>query len=449
MTTTAHKIPSADNQLRNKPYKVAISAMVGTAIEFYDYYIYALAAVLVFNTQFFDKSNQHVATILSLSTLALAFFARPLGSLLFGYFGDKIGRKRTLVASLLTMGLSTVAIGCLPTYQTAGIWAPLLLCICRVGQGLGLGGEWGGAALVATENAPSGKRAWFGTFPQLGAPVGLLLANTVFFIISGIIGADEFVAWGWRIPFVLSLLLVGIGLWMRLSLHESHVFRAAEEQGKTKGDPVKEVFVQHSGRIILGTLMLTALYVLFYIMTAFAQLYSKSPVGVSPYGYPTGLGIPPNTFTGFLMVGAIVFGVFVSLSGIFADRIGRRRLQLITTIGIIMFGFAMPLFLTNGTPMSVLAFLIVGFILMGLTYGPVAAMLPEIFPTEVRYTGSSLTYNLASITGASVATLVAVEINNRFGIMGVGAYLAVNGILSLIAFFMARETKDMSLIDMD
>lgn len=437
-----------EHHLRNNPYKVAIAAMVGTAIEFYDYYIYAAAAVLIFNTQFFDKSDPSVAVLLSLSTLALAFFARPIGSALFGHFGDKIGRKKTLVASLLTMGLSTVAIGLLPTYQQIGIWAPLLLCICRIGQGIGLGGEWGGAALVATENAPEGKRAWFGTFPQLGAPIGLFMANGVFFLISYFIGHDALVEWGWRIPFVASVVLVGIGLWMRMTLHESHVYREAEAEGKTKDAPVKEVFSKHWKPIVQGTFIMTATYVLFYIMTAFVQVYSKTPPALSEFGHPKGLGIAPNTFTGFLLIGAVMFGICTSISGIYADKIGRRKFLLFITTAVTAFGLAMPLFLTGGTPVSVLVFLLLGLGLMGLTFGPMAALLPELFPTEVRYSGASLAYNLAAIVGASIATLVAIKLNDRYGIIGVGVYLAVNGVLTLAALLSTHETKDVDLTEL-
>ncbi len=432
-------------QLRNNPYKVAIASMVGTAIEFYDYYIYATAAVLVFNTQFFDKSDKNVAILLSLSTLALAFFARPIGSALFGHFGDKIGRKKTLVASLLTMGLSTVAIGLLPNYEQIGFWAPLLLCLCRVGQGLGLGGEWGGAALVATENAPEGKRAWFGTFPQLGAPIGLFMANGVFFIISESIGHKELVEWGWRIPFVLSFVLVLVGLWMRMTLHESHVYREAEAQGKTQGAPVKEVFAKHWLPILQGTFIMVATYVLFYIMTAFVQVYSKTPAELSDFGHPKGLGIPANTFTGFLLIAAVVFGISTSVSGLHADKIGRRLYLILVTAAMLVFGLAMPLFLTNGTPASVLAFLLIGMVLMGMTFGPMAALLPELFPTEVRYSGASLAYNLSAIVGATIATLVAIKLNEHYGILGVGLYLAANCALTLLALFSIHETKDVDL----
>ena len=433
-------------QLRNNPYKVAVASMIGTAIEFYDYYIYAAAAVLVFNTQFFDKSDPGAATLLSLSTLALAFFARPIGSAVFGHFGDKIGRKKTLVASLLTMGLSTVAIGLLPTYESIGLWAPLLLCICRIGQGLGLGGEWGGAALVATENAPEGKRAWFGTFPQLGAPIGLFLANGIFFAISGLIGPEALVEWGWRIPFILSLVLVVVGLWMRLTLHESHVYREAEAEGKTVKAPVQTVLLRHWKPIVQGTFIMVATYVLFYIMTAFVQVYSKGKPVLSDAGFPLGLGIPANTFTGFLLIGAVVFGIFTSISGVLADKIGRRRLLLVVTVGIILLGLTLPAFLHHGTPISVLVFLIVGMALMGMTFGPMAAFLPELFPTEVRYSGASLAYNFAAIVGASVATMVAIELNKAYGLMGVGIYLAANGLLTIIALLLTHETKDADLL---
>lgn len=431
--------------LRNDPKKVAMASMIGTAIEFYDYYIYAAAAVLVFNTQFFDKSDPAAATLFSLSTLALAFIARPVGSALFGHFGDKLGRKKTLVASLLTMGLSTVAIGILPTYAQIGVVAPLLLCILRIGQGIGLGGEWGGAALVATENAPEGKRAWYGTFPQLGAPIGLFLANAVFFVLSYLLGKDALVEWAWRIPFLISMILVGVGLYVRMTLHESHVYRTAEAEGKKVNAPVFKVLTEYWRPILQGTFVMATTYVLFYIMTAFVQVYSKSPAKLSPDGHPMGLGIKPNTFTGFLLLSAIVFGLFTSVSGIIADKIGRKKWLTFVTIGIMIFGLCLPLFLTNGTPMSVLAFLVVGMAFMGMTFGPMAALLPELFPTEVRYSGASLSYNLAAIVGASIATLVAIEINNRFGMMGVGIYMFANAILSLFALMTMKETKNIDL----
>ena len=433
------------SQLRNDPFKVALASMVGTAIEFFDYYIYAAAAVLVFNTQFFHSGDPLSDDLLSLSTLALAFFARPIGSALFGHFGDKIGRKKTLVASLVLMGGSTVVIGLLPTYSQIGIWAPILLCICRVGQGIGLGGEWGGAALVATENAPEGKRAWYGTFPQLGAPIGLFVANATFFLVSYFWGQQALVEWAWRIPFVSSLALVLVGLYVRLTLHESHVFVEAEEKGKKLKAPVSVVFTKHFKPMVIGTFIMVATYSLFYIMTAFAQAYSRTPATLSEAGYPMGLGIPANTFTGLLLMSAIVFAIFISISGLYADKIGRRKWLIWTTVSILIFALCMPLFLGNGTPASVFAFLVIGMALMGMTFGPMAALLPELFPTEVRYSGASLAYNSASIIGATIAAMISLKINALYGLMGVGIYLAINAFLTLLALLASKETKNVDL----
>lgn len=433
------------SQLRNDPLKVALASMVGTAIEFFDYYIYAAAAVLVFNTQFFHSGDPLSDDLLSLSTLALAFFARPIGSALFGHFGDKIGRKKTLVASLVLMGGSTVVIGLLPTYSQIGIWAPILLFICRVGQGIGLGGEWGGAALVATENAPEGKRAWYGTFPQLGAPIGLFVANATFFLVSYFWGQQALVEWAWRIPFVSSLALVLVGLYVRLTLHESHVFIEAEEKGKKLKAPVSVVFTKHFKPMVIGTFIMVATYSLFYIMTAFAQAYSRTPATLSEAGYPMGLGIPANTFTGLLLMSAIVFAIFISISGLYADKIGRRKWLIWTTVSILIFALCMPLFLGNGTPTSVFAFLVIGMALMGMTFGPMAALLPELFPTEVRYSGASLAYNIASIIGATIAAMISLKINALYGLMGVGIYLAINAFLTLLALLASKETKNVDL----
>lgn len=231
--------------MRNNPRNVALATMVGTAIEYFDNYIYAMAAVLVFNQQFFHGDDPVSNQLAALSTLALAFFARPIGALLFGHFGDKIGRKKTLIASLVLMGVSTVAIGLLPTYQSIGIWATVLLCLCRIGQGIGLGGEWGGAALVAIENAPAEKRARYGIFPQLGAPIGLLLANAAFYLVGQLFGQAALVEWAWRIPFIASAVLIAIGWYVRAKIHESAVFFQVEKEGKTHAFPVRVVFRQH------------------------------------------------------------------------------------------------------------------------------------------------------------------------------------------------------------
>ena len=433
------------SQLRNDPFKVALASMVGTAIEFFDYYIYAAAAVLVFNTQFFHSGDPLSDDLLSLSTLALAFFARPIGSALFGHFGDKIGRKKTLVASLVLMG------GCYGRYRlVADLFSNWYLgpdfvmylpCRSRNWPGWRMG--WRSES--ATENAPEGKRAWYGTFPQLGAPIGLFVANATFFLVSYFWGQQALVEWAWRIPFISSLALVLVGLYVRLTLHESHVFIEAEEKGKKLKAPVSVVFTKHFKPMVIGTFIMVATYSLFYIMTAFAQAYSRTPATLSEAGYPMGLGIPANTFTGLLLMSAIVFAIFISISGLYADKIGRRKWLIWTTISILIFALCMPLFLGNGTPTSVFAFLVIGMALMGMTFGPMAALLPELFPTEVRYSGASLAYNIASIIGATIAAMISLKINALYGLMGVGIYLAINAFLTLLALLASKETKNVDL----
>ena len=344
------------------------------------------------------------------------------------------------------MGGSTVVIGLLPNYAQIGIWAPILLCICRVGQGIGLGGEWGGAALVATENAPEGKRAWYGTFPQLGAPIGLFVANGTFFLVSYLLGHNALVEWAWRIPFVSSILLVAVGLYVRLTLHESHVFVEAEQ--KAKIECTSECCVYQTLKtndhwyIYYGGNLFSVLH-----YDGFAQAYSRTAPKLSEAGYALGLGIPANTFTGFLLISAIVFGIFISISGFYADKIGRRKWLIWVTIAIGVLGLAMPLFLENGTPVSVFAFLVIGMAIMGMTFGPMAALLPELFPTEVRYSGASLAYNLASIIGATIAAMISLKINASFGVMGVGIYLAINALMTFLALLASKETKNVDLTE--
>ncbi|MXN89322.1 MFS transporter [Pasteurella canis] len=431
--------------MRNNPRQVAIATMVGTAIEYFDNYIYAMAAVLVFNHQFFHSADPVSNELASLSTLALAFFARPFGAMLFGHFGDKIGRKKSLIASLLLMGIATVTIGLLPNYAQIGIWATVLLCLCRIGQGIGLGGEWGGAALVAIENAPPEKRAWYGIFPQLGAPVGLLLANGAFFTVGKVFGQEALIEWAWRIPFIASAILVVIGWYVRTKIHESAVFVEAEKQGKTHTFPIKAVFTQHLKPFITSVFLATAGYVLFYILAAFAQIYAKSPTTLSSAGHPMGLGMQASTFTAFLLITSVIFGISIAFSGIYADKIGRRRLMQYVSIATLIFGLALPLFLSEATPTNMFAFLTIGFIIMGMSFGPMAVLLPELFPTEVRYSGASIAYNLAGILGASVATIVAIKINAHFGLIGVGIYLAANALISFIATTQINETKQCDL----
>ncbi|WP_461157478.1 MFS transporter [Saccharopolyspora tripterygii] len=413
-----------------------LASLVGTSIEFYDFYVYATAAVLIFPKLFFPAGDEAAATLNSLATFGIAFVARPVGSALFGHFGDRIGRKATLVASLLTMGISTVLIGLLPGYAQIGIVAPLLLALCRFGQGLGLGGEWGGAALLATENAPPRKRALFGTFPQLGAPIGFFFANGLFLILSGVMSDAAFASWGWRIPFLVSAVLVIVGLWVRLSLNETPAFAKVLENNERAKVPFVQVFRTDLKALVLGTLIMLATYVLFYLMTVFSLSYGTSE---------SGLGYERSTFLVMLLVGVVFFGLTVPVAGLLADRYGRRPTLVVTTTAIIVFGLLMgPWFGAHSTVATVL-FLVVGLGLMGMTFGPMGALLPELFPTAVRYTGASVSYNLASLLGASVAPYIATWLAGSFGLGWVGVYLAVAGAITLGALLASRETRDRSL----
>jgi len=413
----------------NRPAHVLFASLVGTTIEFFDFYIYATAAVLVFPRLFFPTSDPASAMLASLATFAIAFFARPFGSALFGHFGDRVGRKATLVAALMTMGISTVAIGVLPTYKTLGVAAPLLLALCRLGQGLGLGGEWGGAVLLAIENAPPGKRAWYGMFPQLGAPIGFLLSGGTFLALSKWLSNERFFVFGWRIPFLASAVLVLVGLYIRLTILETPVFRDALSHRKQVKVPMLEVFRKHPKALLVGTLGSLATFVLFYLMTVFALSWGT-----------TALHYSREKFLLMQLAGMLFFGVTIPISAILAER-GRRRTMLWVTVAIGAFGLVMaPMFLA-GT-VGVLLAMVIGLSLMGLSYGPLGTILSELFPTAVRYTGSSLTFNLAGIFGASLAPYVATWLAKTYGLQYVGYYLSAAAILTLIGLLATRETKD-------
>ncbi len=413
----------------NTPRQVLFASLVGTTIEFFDFYIYATAAVLVFPKLFFPSSDPSTATLASLATFGIAFLARPIGSALFGHFGDRVGRKTTLVAALLTMGVSTVVIGALPTYDAIGLAAPLLLALCRFGQGLGLGGEWGGAVLLAIENAPPGKRAWYGMFPQLGAPIGFFFSGGVFLALSRYLTDQQFFDFGWRIPFLASAVLVFVGLYVRLTITETPAFREVVDRQERVKVPMIVVFRDHFKTLVTGVLVSLATFVLFYLMTVFALAWGTSALG---YGR--------EAFLLIQLLGVVCFGVTIPIAAVLAER-GRRRTLLAVTVGIVIFGFVMAPMFEAGTMGAILA-MALGLSLMGLTYGPLGTVLSELFPTAVRYTGSSLTFNFAGIFGASLAPYIATWLANRYGLQYVGYYLSAAAGLTLIGLMATRETKD-------
>ncbi|GLQ96226.1 MFS transporter [Dyella mobilis] len=402
----------------NSPGRVLFASLIGTTIEFFDFYIYATATVLVFPKLFFPAADPASATLQSFATFALAFMARPIGSALFGHFGDRIGRKATLVAALLTMGISTVVIGLLPTYAQIGVTAPLLLSLCRLGQGLGLGGEWGGAVLLATENAPEGKRAWYGMFPQLGAPIGFFIATGLFLWINEVMSDASFFAWGWRIPFLASSVLVLVGLWMRLKLTETPAFARAMAQHERVKVPMLNVLAQHPRELVAGMFAALATFVIFYLMTVFALSWATSKLAYSR-----------DAFLLVQMVGVLFFAAFIPLSAVLADRRGNRFTMLLATVLIFIFGVAYaPLFAHNG-----MLFMVLGMCVVGITYGPLGTILAEMFPTAVRYTGASLAFNLAGIFGASLAPYLATWLAKTYGLAYVGYYLSAAAVLSMLA----------------
>ncbi len=414
--------PSLSAAPANSPRRVLFASLIGTTIEFFDFYIYATAAVIVFPKLFFAAGDPTSAMLQSFATFAIAFFARPIGAALFGHFGDRVGRKATLVAALMTMGLSTVAIGLLPTYAQVGVVAPLLLALCRLGQGLGLGGEWGGAVLLATENAPPGKEAWYGMFPQLGAPIGFILATGSFLLLGDIMSDEQFFTWGWRIPFIASALLVFMGLYVRLRISETPAFQKALDKHERVRVPLVSVFAEHKLALLLGTIAALATFVLFYIMTVFSLSW-----GTTALGYARGQFLPLQ------MIGVVFFGLAIPVSAVLADRFGRRWTLIATTLAIALFGFALAPLFGSGSTAGVLAFFILGFGLMGFTYGPLGTALAEMFPTAVRYTGASLTFNLGGIVGASLAPYIATWLATNFGLGHVGYYLTLAAVLTLAA----------------
>jgi len=412
----------------NSVSRILTASLIGTTIEFFDFYIYATAAVLVFPKLFFSAADPTSAMLESLATFALAFVARPLGAAIFGHFGDRKGRKATLVAALMTMGPSTVAIGLLPGYASIGIAAPILLALFRFGQGLGLGGEWGGAVLLATENAPANKKAWYGMFPQLGAPIGFLISSSTFFILSKTMSESDFIGYGWRIPFIASALLVWVGLYVRLKISETPEFMKIVNNDQRSKVPVADVFVKHTAAIILGTFVTITTFLLFYLMTVFTLSWGT-----------TALHYSKSNFLIIQMLSMLFFGLGIPLSAKLADKYGRNKILIIATVCIMIFGLVFNVLFTAGSLAITAVFLSLGMFLMGLTYGPIGTTLAGIFPAAVRYTGASLAFTLAGILGASFTPYLATTLAHNYGLAYVGYYLTLAATITLLALLGARK----------
>jgi len=427
----------SETNSRNATSRVLIASLAGTTIEFFDFYIYGTAAVLVFPKLFFPAADPTTGILESLATFALAFFARPVGAALFGHFGDRIGRKATLIAALMTMGISTVAIGLLPTYQSIGIAGPILLALFRFGQGVGLGGEWGGAVLLATENAPPGKKAWYGMFPQFGAPLGFLLSTGTFLIIGKMMNDEQFFSFGWRIPFIASALLVWVGLYVRLKLIETPDFLKVIANNERVRFPVIDVIIKYTKALVLGTIASITVFLFFYLMTVFTLSWGTNVLGYSHAGF-----LGAQTFS------MLFFATGILISAWLADRYGRGNILLFATVCIFIFGLLFSqLFIPGNWPVIVI-FLILGMFLMGLIYGPLGTALAEIFPIPVRYTGSSLSFTLAGILGASLTPYLATKLAKAYGLEYVGYYLCIAAILSIVALVIARSSmKDKVVVE--
>ncbi|NEG54997.1 MFS transporter [Bifidobacterium platyrrhinorum] len=434
MSATAVATSGASAKKDSVPEIIAAS-MVGTAIEFYDNYCYSIASASYFGAIFFPaatKANPAIGTMLAFLTFAVSFLARPFGSMLFGHFGDKIGRKTTLVVALMTMGISTFLVGCLPGYDQFGMAAIIILCICRACQGVGLAGEWSGAALVATENAPAHKRALYGSFPNLGAPIGFFCAYGLNLLLDSTLGPDKMQAWGWRIPFLCSAVLVAIGLYVRLRMTETPIFRKAVANDRVVKHPLRSL-VPYWKEVLLGTFAMGITYTLFYVLGTWSLSY-----GVKVMNPP----FSQNEYLAMQMTSVVFFAIFILISCIYSDRIGRKKVLITTTALTLVFSlFAMHLLQHN--VLTVMVFLCVGFALMGCLFGPCGAYLPELFPTNVRYSGAGLSYNLAAILGGAFAPTIATALVQKTGsVVSVGWYMAIMAALALIALFLIKESKD-------
>jgi len=410
--------------------RVLTASLVGTAVEFYDFYVYATAAALVFGPLFFPAESTSAQQMFAFMSFGLAFVARPVGAIAFGHFGDRLGRKSTLVASLLLMGVSTLLIAFLPTYAMVGWVAPLLLCILRFGQGFGLGGEWGGATLLAVENAPRGWEARFGSAPQLGAPVGFLAANGLFLLLGLGLSDADFTAWGWRVPFLLSAVLVAIGLWVRLRIGETPAFREALEEAPPPRVPLGTVLRHHWLPTLAASAGVVSAFAIFYLSTAFALSHMTQVRGASREDV-LALQLAANLF---LAAGIV-------LAAIGADRTSPRRMLAWGAAATVLLGLVFGPVLAGGSLALVFVTLAAGLLVMGFVYGPLGGWMPSLFPVTVRYTGMSVAFNGGGIVGGAVAPIAAQYLSAAGGVSLVGLFLSAAGLVTLLGVTLGRPAR--------
>lgn len=433
MENATERMTVNNEKLERDPVKtVILASMMGTAIEFFDFYAYGTASAAYFPKVFFPQMTPLLATLLSLLTFGVAFVARPVGSFVFGHFGDRLGRKKTLVVSLLVMGVATVAIGFIPGYQSIGVGGALLLCLCRFVQGIGLGGEWSGAVLVATENAPADKRALYGAFPEVGAPIGFFICNGLFYVLEKMLTPAQMMSFGWRVPFWASSVLVVIGLYVRHRLQETPLFKLAQERDNTTRSPLKVVFKENRREILKGTFLMGATYAMFFTLTTWSLSFAT-----------TALGFSHSEFLLLLMAAIVEFAVLIMTTSVLADKVGRKKVLMTASVALVVFSLVFPYFLEGQHNMvGMLLFLGLGFVVMGTLYGPVGAVLPELFPTKVRYSGAGITYNLAAVVGAAVAPTITTWLIAAFGLHYAGMYMFVLAVVSVVAWVLTPETKN-------
>ncbi|GAB6932795.1 MFS transporter [Calditerricola satsumensis] len=416
--------------------RVLMASLVGNSIEWFDYFLYSTAAGLVFNQLFFPKSmDPLVALMASYLTLALTFVFRPLGGILFAHIGDRIGRKKTLVMTLMLMGCSTVLIGLLPTYEQIGIWAPILLIILRIIQGFGIGGEWGGALLIAVEHAEGKRRAFFGSVPQMGIPIGLLLGTFSLSVMSMVTTEEQFLSWGWRVPFILSIVLVLLGLWLRKGIDESPIFKEAQEQGKVVRIPILETLCNYWKETLISVGLKVVETAPFYIFGTFVVSYA------------TLQGYSKSTALNAVAIASLVTAILIPYMGILGDRIGRKPLYIAGTIGIILFAFPYFWMIHGKSDLLLILATIIG---LGILWTPVTAVLgtlySEIFSTQVRYTGATLGYQIGAAVAGGTAPFIATALLGTFNSwIPIAIYLVLTSLISLLSIVSVRETKDSSL----